>query len=368
MPEMAKAIAGRRARIVERWRQRVTSDSERRGHAAMTSDLRDAVGDYLARLSASRALEADSDADASARGAQAWREVAREHALTSVRVGFDVGQLVRELVLLREVIFETVAAEASPPDGFQASRLAAVMEAAIGAVVQAYVEARDHAASAEHEQHVGWVTHELRNPLTTAKIAASQLRNDVHRAPATVRLLDALDRALARMQRLVNDVLLTQRLRRDDVQSQAVDVQLGPIMDDAIRAALHDAQAKRIHFETRFDPDLLLHVDPTLAISAIQNVVDNAIKFTDEGAVQVEVEDRGGEVAVHVRDGCSGLSRDEVAAIFEPSRRRDANKPGTGLGMLIARRAVEAMGGAITVESVEAAGCHFCLTLPKSRH
>jgi len=97
---------------------------------------------------------------------------------------------------------------------------------------------------------------------------------------------------------------------------------------------------------------------------------------------------------VHVRDGCNGLSREKLTTILEPFRRalndeagasgqgpsprakgavwqaegRPRGKAGRGLGLVIARRAVEALGGAITADAVDNVGCHFCLTLPKSRH
>jgi signal transduction histidine kinase len=264
---------------------------------------------------------------------------------------------------------ETLTADAFPLDGLQVNRVAGVIDAAIASTVQAYVEARDHATETQHAQQVGFITHELRNPLTTAKIAVAQLRSQAGQAAGTTRLLDALERSIERLQRLVQDVLLGERLGSGELRSSPVDVTLGAIMDDALRVPQRDAQAKRIHVETRFDPDLLLHVDPTLAVTAVQNVVENAVKSTGEGSVQIEGEDRGGEAAIHVRDMCSGLTSEELETIFEPFRRGHAGKAqGTGIGLAIARRAVQALGGEITADSSENVGCHFCLTLPKSRH
>jgi len=372
---MAKAIAGRRGEIIRRWTDRVAADAARRGHSVAPTGLRQGITDYLTRLTEVLAPErerngnGDGEAHGDPPATAAWREIARQHGLTRVRSGFDVRQLVRELVLLREVIVETLAADTFPLDGAQASRIAGVIDAAIAAVVHAYVESRDHAAETYHAQQVGFITQELRNPLTTAKIAVAQLRSQVQAAPGTARLLDALERSVERLQRLVQDVLLSERLGSGELRSNPVDVTLGAIMDDALRVPVRDAQAKRIHIETRFDPDLLLHVDPTLAVSAVQNVVENAVRYTTEGSVQIEGEDRGGEAAIHVRDMCSGLSAEELETIFEPFRRGHAGRAqGTGIGLAIARRAALAMGGEIAADSSESVGCHFCLTLPKSRH
>ena len=77
----------------------------------------------------------------------------------------------------------------------------------------------------------------------------------------------------------------------------------------------------------------------------MQNLADNAVKFTDHGGVQILVEDAPSQVVIHVRDSCSGLSPEELATIFEPFNRAHPGKPGTGLGLAIAKRAATAQGG-----------------------
>jgi signal transduction histidine kinase len=112
-------------------------------------------------------------------------------------------------------------------------------------------------------------------------------------------------------------------------------------------------------------PDCTLTLDRNLTCSAIQNLVDNAVKYTDDGHVDVVVEDQSERWSVHVRDTGPGLSPGELRTIFEPFRRGATSKQGTGLGLAIARRAIEAQGGTIHAESTNA-GSHFWITLPKS--
>jgi hypothetical protein len=106
-------------------------------------------------------------------------------------------------------------------------------------------------------------------------------------------------------------------------------------------------------------------LDPVLTRAAVQNLVENAVKYTDEGLVELSLEDRPREVVIHVRDTCHGVSPEELETIFEPFSRGHSRKPGTGLGLAIARRSIEAQGGRIQAESPGDRGCHFWITLPK---
>jgi len=104
--------------------------------------------------------------------------------------------------------------------------------------------------------------------------------------------------------------------------------------------------------------------DSQLMMSAIQNLADNAVKFTDDGRVEIVLESRGDEAVIHVRDNCPGISPAELEKIFEAYERGSSEKPGTGLGLAIARRAITLTGGTIGAESNETQGCHFWITVP----
>jgi signal transduction histidine kinase len=365
---VADGIEARHADIVGRWLDRMAAHTVNAGRPIETAELRASIGDYLDHL-----------ADALRSGARIdwgvvddWKGIARAHAAGRVRLGFAIDEVVLELVALRESMLDSFRAAGMPLSAEQVARLCGLVDLALAAAAAGFVEARDQEARRQKAQQIGFITHELRNPLTTAKIAATQLRRQpppgATAAAPNRRVLDALDRSLERMRQMIDDVLLSERLDNGAIPSRPVDVQLGHIMDEALRAATHDSHEKGLHLQTRFDPDLLLYADPDLAVSALQNVVDNAVKFTDRGNVQVDVEDRGSEIAVHVHDSCNGMTPEELRTIFEPFHRGRSGKPGTGLGLAIARRAVEAQGGTITAESSDDTGCRFCVTLPKSRH
>jgi signal transduction histidine kinase len=158
---------------------------------------------------------------------------------------------------------------------------------------------------------------------------------------------ESLDRGLARLCQLIDDVLATETLDGASDGAVARDVALGPMMDEALAAAMDAARGRGIAFRTQYDPRLLLHVDRDLAIRALRTVVENAVRFADRGDVAVEVEDRGAEVAVHVSDSSPGVAG--------------------GVKLVVGRRPMEALGWSISAECSLSVRCHLCLTLPAAR-
>jgi signal transduction histidine kinase len=361
---LADTIDRRAHDIERRWLEKVREDGAATGREVPPTDLRARIGEYLVRLAG--ALRGGGSIESG--GSAAWSEVAREQALTHVRLGFDIHQLVHEFILLRRILFEVAREDRLVTDALQSQRLADLIEAAIAVAVQSYVESRDAADRRARAEHIGFLTHELRNPLTTATMAATRLRRRPQLVDADRDTLDMLDRGLNRVRSMIDGILLTERLEARETECRPVDMTFGQVMPEATRAAEFEAKNKGIAFTTRYDPALEIHVDPTLALSALQNVIDNAVKFTDRGHVHVVVDDEPSEALVHVYDNCDGLPADQLHTIFEPFKRAHSGKAGTGLGLAIARRAVEAQGGRIGADSSVGQGCHFWLTFPKPKH
>ncbi len=358
---LADVIDQRRGTIEQRWLKRVMADVEARD-VSLTA-LRSAMPDYLVALV--RALHAGSHVESS--GAAVWAPLAREHAVTRVRLGFDIEQLVREFIALRQILFEVVA-EAGLSQAWHTARLADLVESAVAVAVQTYIESRDFAARRLEAEHIGFITHELRNPLTTAELMASKLRPELPLSEGQQRAFDLLIRSQRRIRELIEAVLQVERFDADEVDVQPVNGRLSEFLAESIEGAEVAAAAKGIEFLVEPIPDILVRADPRLTNSVLGNLLDNAMKYTDGGLVKLAFDDIGDQIAVHVYDNCRGLSAEELRTIFEPFRRGGhSGKPGTGLGLAIARRAVEAQGGAIGAESATK-GCHFWFTVPKVRH
>jgi len=353
---LRRIIEQRTEEIERRWLDRVQRDIVKQPGVELTL-LRDGMPDYLLELTKALGNGAEP---LDHRAESAWAHVARDHGITRVRLGFDISQLVHEFIVLRRTIEEVVREE--DPSLASADVLAEMLEAAVLVAVQAYVDARDFETRRAQAANVGFLTHELRHPLAAASLAAARLKQ--HASPEQERPLQILDRGLQRLGELIDGVLLTEKLEAGEITIMPTETTLGQLMEpfETLRGP---AEQKGLRFRTAYDPDLTLAVDVGLTRSALQNLAENAVKYTDEGEVEISARDEGDEVVIDVRDTCKGLSPEELRTIFEPFKRGHTEKTGTGLGLAIARRAVEAQGGRLHAESPGPSGCRFSVRLPR---
>jgi len=354
---LRRIIEQRTEEIERRWLDRVQRDVVKQPGVELTL-LRDGMPDYLRELTKALANEAEP---LDHRAESAWSRVARDHGITRVRIGFDISQLVHEFIVLRRII-EEVVREEDPSLEWAGGLVAELLEAAVAVAVQAYVDARDFESRRAQAANIGFLTHELRHPLAAASLAAARLRREAK--PEQEQALAILDRGLRKLSDLIDGVLLTEKLEAGEITIAPAQTTLGHLMEpvETLRAA---AEQKGLRFTIKYDPDLPLTVDIDLTRSILQNLADNAIKYTDAGEAEFSVTAADGEIVVDVRDTCKGLSDEELGTIFEPFKRGRTDKTGTGLGLAIARRAVEAQGGSIHAESSGPSGCHFSVRLPR---
>lgn len=354
---LGRAIEEQQAEIERRWLEQVQRDVVRTPGVELTH-LRDGIPDYL--LAVARLLQ-KGEAPFAHQAGNAWENVAREHGITRVRIGFDISQLVHEFIVLRHVIREVVTTQPEKTPEVEPV-LADLLDAAISASVQSYVDARDYDARRRQAESIGFLTHELRNPLTAALLAVAKLRSET--SPNAEPTIDRIERSLRAIEQMIGSVLLTGKLEAGKREPAPALVRLQELLETAVEAGRRIADQKSINFRVTYDPGQAVRVDPVLTQSAIQNLVDNAAKYTDTGRIDVEVSADGADLIVDVRDTCNGISPEELRTIFDPFQRGNTHKPGTGLGLAIARGAVTAQGGTITADSSGVLGCHFQIRLP----
>jgi signal transduction histidine kinase len=356
--ELAAVIDRRRHDVIDRWLRRVQASLTRE---VTPTDLKNAIDDYLGALADGLRRGGRVSVEAE----QAWTDFSSEHALTRVRLGFDVRQLIREFIELRRALFEVIQEEGVLRQPDQAMRLADLIEVAIALTVDKYVQSRDYASKKQEAEHIGFLTHELRSPLSSAELVAELIARDPGKNP---KLVGRLRGSLQVIQDLIDKVFLKEKLDRVELANRPLELALAELFEAPLQPIREEAVRKGLTLEVSVPPDVRAYADPTLTVSALRNLVGNAIKYTDGGVVRVEVEVRQNDIAIHVRDSCPGLSQEELRTIFEPFKRGHTAKPGTGLGLAIARRAVEIQGGQLHAESSGEGGCHFWFTLPRLPH
>jgi signal transduction histidine kinase/DNA-binding NarL/FixJ family response regulator len=220
-------------------------------------------------------------------------------------------------------------------------------------------------ATRARDEILGVVAHDLRNPLSTVRMAAQLLADDV--APAHRKPLDTLLRTTERMNQLIQDLLEVTRIESGKLALELHTESVAGVLREATAMLQPLAQARSIAFETALAADLpRVPLDSARVLQVVSNLVGNALKFTPaEGRVTLGAEVQGREVRVAVSDTGPGIPADQIPRVFGRFwQAGTGDRRGIGLGLSIARGIVEAHGGRIWVESVEGQGAHFYFTLP----
>jgi two-component system sensor histidine kinase MprB len=208
-------------------------------------------------------------------------------------------------------------------------------------------------------QLVADASHELRTPLASIRTNLEVLELD-EGMPLEERrriLADAVSE-LAEMTHLIEELV---ELARGEQHALELDqIRLDDVVKDAVAAAAR--RTSRIVFDVHLDPTLV-HGSPQALSRAVANLLDNAGKWSPNGAV-VDVRVAKGEVTV--RDHGPGVDESDRAHVFDRFYRSAASRtlPGSGLGLAIVRQIAEAHGGSVSVEAAPGGGSLFRLRLP----
>lgn len=234
-------------------------------------------------------------------------------------------------------------------------------------VVEDVTESADPSASENAKRRT--ISHELRNPLT-AILGHIDLLLEREDLPDSARgQLTVVERAGGRMQRLIDDALLTPSERRDEPD---IDFDLADIARASLEGFAPAAESAGVTVSAELDDRLGVSGDAFRLRQVVDNVVGNAIKYAQRGG---RVSVRGfrptpGEVALIIADTGIGISEQDLPRIFEREFRtelaRERGIPGTGLGLSISREIVVAAGGRFEVHSALAQGTEVTLVLPAS--
>ncbi len=221
----------------------------------------------------------------------------------------------------------------------------------------------------EIKQFTADVSHELRNPLFalkgTMEVALAEQR-DINEYRDSI--ADCLER-INFLIRMVNDLFLISRFEMQKVNLDLTSFNMGEVMRDIYEFFLPMAQEKQLEFACERCDDAVMCCDRTRILQLVSNLLDNAIKFTPEGGrVSIMLVARDGGVQLQVSDTGIGIPESEIPHIFSRFYQVDAARSGlsrgTGLGLQICKRIVDAHGGTISVEPNVSRGVMFSVMLP----
>lgn len=210
------------------------------------------------------------------------------------------------------------------------------------------------------------ISHEMRSPLARMQAAIGLLRQDSEQIPGMV---DRIERESQRMDALVEELLTLHRMESAP-QTWGLDtIDVLDILHAVAEDADFEARASSREVRVRVDGEFVASVRGELLHRAFENVIRNAVKYTAPGTA-VDVEARfgadGRELLVTVADRGPGVPEESLVIMFEPFTRLEGSAAvrGVGLGLAIARRAVELHGGRIDAAAREGGGLVMTLRLP----
>lgn len=342
--------------IVARTREKLTN---RPWPPVSTSELEYGVPLFLTQLSETLRWEAT----ATPFPPLAIGESAARHGKDLRELGFTISQVVHDYGDVCQAVTELAAEMNAPITTEEFHTLNRCLDTAIAEAVTEHARLTALSNSARELERQGQLAHEMRNMVNTAMLAFQMLKRGTVAINGSTGAV--LGRSLVALRDVIDNTLSDVRMaanyqRRERVPLTAF---LGEV---AAAARLHAEYGGQTFVVDPVDAGLVVAVDPQLLASAVMNLLNNAFKYTPPGGhVIMRAGLRDGRVRIEVEDQCGGIPPvlgDPFKAFVE---RRGRDRSGLGLGLSIARKAMRAHDGDISVENRPGAGCTFVVDLPQ---
>jgi len=226
-------------------------------------------------------------------------------------------------------------------------------------------------ASRLKSQFLSNMSHELRTPLNSvmalSRVLMMQAKTKL--SAEEINYLEIIERNGKNLLTLINDILDLAKIESGRMDVSAKPFSLRLTLGNILESIAPLAAEKQIELSQEVPQDLPpLESDEIRVSQILQNLVANAVKFTETGRVTVSVESDQGKLSVRIADTGIGIAENDLPYIFDEFRQVDGTSArrheGTGLGLAIARKAARMLGGEISVTSVFGKGSTFTLTLP----
>jgi two-component system phosphate regulon sensor histidine kinase PhoR len=218
------------------------------------------------------------------------------------------------------------------------------------------------------------VSHEIRTPITAIKGFVETLRDGSVKDPKeSRRFLGIVEKHVDRLEAIIEDLLSLSRIERG-AEGEHINLQVGRIRDvlmTAIQVCEIKAAPKKITLELSCSEELKAAINTALLEQAVLNLIDNAIKFSNEGStVLIKAVQMDGQISISVRDQGCGIEKEHLPRLFERFYRVDKARSrqmgGTGLGLAIVKHIAQAHGGRVSVESTLGKGSIFSIHIPSA--
>jgi signal transduction histidine kinase len=347
-------LKARRQNLIDRWLEKINAafvdSSDQLSRAALLDRIPLFVDELIAALYPDVAPLPANSANA------------EEHGVQRYGLGFNMSEVVREYGALQSSIIDLACEAGIGITLAEQEVLGRWLNAGIANAISQYVSQRDVEFQRQASEHLGFIAHEVRNPLSAVQMAFDRLRLRELAQPS--RTVAILERNLHRTLSVVDSVLTHASLRLG-VTARPETVNVRHLLEEIAFDIGIAAQEKGVTMELEGRPELVIQADTRLLRSAISNLVQNAVKFTNpHSRIVLRARQDDHRVLIDVADGCGGLPSGKADELFDPLVQRGDDRTGFGMGLAIALQAAQAHGGTVKVHDVPGTGCVFTVDLP----
>jgi signal transduction histidine kinase len=211
------------------------------------------------------------------------------------------------------------------------------------------------------------IVHELKTPMNAIVSLTELLAVEVD--PKEIQeMTSLLHKSAQRLVNTTNNVLTFSRVEQGSVPMVTHKINVSQSMNDLINMMEPQFRSKGLLVEREIKEDVILHLDQSALDIIVMNLISNAYKYTDNGAVYVGLKEEVKHVIITIKDTGIGIAEDQIEQIFAPFyqvNKKTTGREGTGLGLYICKYYVELLKGSIIAESEEGMGTTFIVTLPR---
>ena len=218
------------------------------------------------------------------------------------------------------------------------------------------------------QQFMATVVHEIRSPLTSIRWMIEEFQTKKQTKKSAEELSD-MHTLVLQILRLVGEFLDVTKLNVGKFSIKLKKDNLSAVLVESISPFKTEAEMKGIDLHADIPKKLSpIKFDRKRIQQVMTNLLSNALKFTDEGSIHIEVQDQNAVIHVEITDTGIGMNSEQIQKLFQPFVRvHETDRVGTGLGLVIAKGIVEQHGGELNVISKKDGGSTFWFTLPKGQ-